>query len=151
MKKNIEYYLEDLVLNQEFELGTVDFTKASIIDFAEKYDPQPFHLDEKIATSMFGGLIASGMHTCSLASRIMVEKFLSKAAGMASPGLDEIRFLKPVFAGDTLKGKLTILESKVSKSRPDRGMIKVFIEMKKAGGELALSMIGKIIIGCKPT
>lgn len=90
------YYLEDLADKPEFDLGSITVSKESIIEFAEKFEPQKFHLDEVVAEKMFGGLIASGWHTASLCNRLLVDGFLGQAACMASPGIDQIRFLKPV-------------------------------------------------------
>jgi acyl dehydratase len=143
-------FLEDLESGREFDLGSVDVSKESIIDFAEKYDPQKFHLDEDVASKMFGGLIARGWHTASLCNRLVVDGFLGLAACMASPGVDELRFVKPVFGGDTLTGKLTVLSTKISENKPDRGLAKLQIEMFNADSSLVLSMIGKVIIGCRP-
>jgi acyl dehydratase len=144
------YYLEDLTDNLEFDLGSVDVSKESIIDFAEKFDPQKFHLDEDVAQKMFGGLIASGWHTASLCNRLLVDGFLGQAACMASPGVDKMRFLKPVYANDRLSGKLSVVSTKQFQSKPDRGLAKLKIEMSNADNELVISMIGNVIIGCKP-
>ncbi len=118
------YYLEDLTDGLAFDLGSIGITKESIIDFAEKYDPQKFHLDEDIAAKMFGGLIASGWHTASLCNRLLVDGFLGKAACMASPGVGNLQFIKPVFSNDHLTGKLTVISTKQSESKPDRGLAK---------------------------
>ncbi|MBV1872872.1 MAG: MaoC family dehydratase [Gammaproteobacteria bacterium] len=144
------FYLEDLNDGREFELGSLDITKESIIGFAEKFDPQAFHLDEGVASEMFGGLIASGWHTASLCNRLVVDGFLGSAACMASPGVDELRFVKPVFGGDVLTGKITVVSTKQSEKKPDRGLAKLQIEMFNAANELVLSMLGNVIIGCRP-
>jgi acyl dehydratase len=144
------FYLEDLESGREFDLGSVDLTTESIIDFAEKFDPQKFHLDEDVANKMFGGLIASGWHTASLCNRLLVDSFLGMAACLASPGVDELRFVKPVFSGDVLIGKLTVLSTKISEKKPDRGLAKLKIEMFNADKSLVMSMIGNVIIGCRP-
>ena len=143
------YYLEDLTDELEFDLGSIDITKESIIDFAEKYDPQQFHLDENVAEKMFGGLIASGWHTASLCNRLLVDGFLGQAACMASPGVDKLQFIKPVFANDNLTGKLAVISTKKSESKPDRGLAKLKVEMFNSNNDLVLSMIGNIIIACK--
>ena len=144
------YYLEDLTDELEFDIGSIDITKESIIDFAEKYDPQKFHLDENVAEKMFGGLIASGWHTASLCNRLLVDGFLVQAACLASPGVDQLQFIKPVFANDTLTGKLSVISTKQSESKPDRGLAKLKVEMFNAKNETVISMIGNIIIACKP-
>ena len=117
-------FLEDLNPGREFDVGSVTIDKDKMVAFAKEFDPQIFHIDEAVATQMFGGLIASGNYTSSLLNRLAVDGFLGKIACMASPGLDEVRFLKPVFAGDTLSGLITVIESKVSSSKPDRGLLK---------------------------
>jgi acyl dehydratase len=144
------FYLEDLENGREFKLGSVEVTKKNIIDFAEKYDPQAFHLDEDVASKMFGGLIASGWHTASMCSRLLVDGFFGKAACMASPGIDELRWIKPVFGGDVLTGKMVVVSTKRSEKKPDRGLTKFQIEMFNADNELVLSMFGLVIIGCRP-
>ncbi len=143
------YYLEDLTETFEFELGSLNVSKEDIIDFAKKYDPQKFHLEEESAKKMFGGLIASGWHTASLCQRLLVDSFLGKAACMASPGVDELKFIKPVYANDTLTGKLSVISKKKSTSKPDRGLVKLKLEMFNGNGEAVLSMIGNVIIACK--
>ena len=144
------YYLEDLPEGMTFNLGSVEITKDAIIEFAEKYDPQKFHLDEEVATSMFGGLIASGFQTMSLYQRLLVDGFLGMAACMASPGMDEVQFIRPVFAGDLLTGKLTILSTRRSESKPNRGMVKLRMEMFNAANEPVLGMIGMVMVGARP-
>jgi len=143
-------FLEDLSVEQEFKLGSISVSKEEIIDFAKKFDPQAFHLDDKIATKMFGGLIASGWHTSSLFSRLVVDGFLSKAACMASPGLDQLLFLKPVYADDVLTGKFSVLSIRQSKSKPDRGLVKLKGDLFNEKNEAVLSMVANIIIGCRP-
>ena len=143
-------YLEDLHEGRTFELGSVEVTKADMLAFAEEFDPQAFHVDENVAKEMFGGLIASGWHTASLAQRLMVDGFLGLAACMASPGVDDLRFVKPVFAGDVLSAKITIARTKRSQKKPDRGLAELRIEVFKAEDTLVLSMLGKVIVGCRP-
>jgi acyl dehydratase len=144
------FYLEDLENGREFKLGSVEVTKKSIIEFAEKYDPQVFHLDEDVAGKMFGGLIASGWHTVSLCSRLLVDGFFGAAACMASPGVDELRWVKPVFGGDVLTGKMVVVSTKRSETKPDRGLAKFQIEMFNADNVLVLRMLANVIIGCRP-
>jgi acyl dehydratase len=134
-----------------FELGSVSLNKDEIIEFASKYDPQKFHLDEAAAKPMFGGLIASGWQTASLFSRLLVDSFLGGVACLGSPGVDEIRFLKPVFADKPLAGKLSIGEKKLSKSRPDRGTVILECSMIDESDNAVFSMKGLVIIACKPT
>ena len=144
------YYLQDLTPGMTFELGTTSVSKDEIIEFAEKYDPQRFHLDEAVGTKMFGGLIASGWQTASLASRLIVDNFLGKAACMASPGVDELRFVRPLMADTQLTGTLTIIDATPSKSKPDRGMARMQIVLANDDGDPVLTMIGLVMIGCRP-
>jgi acyl dehydratase len=148
-RKNL-YYFDDFQEGQFFETGSVGISKEEIIDFARKYDPQPFHVDEEKAKILYGGLIASGWHTVSLCSRLMVDSLLNKTAGMGSPGVDELRFLKPVRPGNTLSGRFTIIGLKPSERKADRGTIKLKGEMLNQDGETVLSLIGTIIVARRP-
>lgn len=140
------YYFDDLKEEQVFEGGSITISREEIIDFARTYDPQPFHLDEEKAKILFGSLIASGWQTAALCSRMLVDSLLNKAAAMGSPGIDELRFLKPVRPGDTLSGRFTIGELKPSDRKADRGWMKVKGEMVNQNGEIALSFFVRIIV-----
>jgi len=140
------YYLEDLHEGMTFNLGSVEISKNAIIEFAERYDPQKFHLDEEVATSMFGGLIASGYQTMSLYQRLLVDGFLGMTACMASPGLDDVQFIRPVFAGDLLTGHLAILSARRSQSKPNRGVVKLEMKLLNAADEPVLGMTGMIMV-----
>ena len=139
-------YWDDLVEGESLDCRTIVLDLEEIIEFAQKYDPQPFHVDQEVAGFIFGGIIASGWHTAALCQRLLVDSFLSKTAGLGSPGVDELRFLKPVRPGDTLSGKLTITEIRPSKSKTDRGWIKAKGEMIRQDGEVVLSLVGTIIV-----
>ena len=103
-EKSIKYYWEDMPVGSTRDLGTITPTAEEIVAFATQFDPQPFHLDEEAAKqSVFGGLCASGWHTCSMAMRLMVTNFLLESSSQGSPGLENIKWLKPVFPGDTLR------------------------------------------------
>jgi acyl dehydratase len=125
-------------------------SSEEIITFAQKYDPQSFHLDEAAAIPMFGGLIASGFHTASCFNRLLVDGFLGNAACLGSPGVDALRFRRPVFADKSVTGKLTIGEKKLSKSRPDRGTVTLECVMLNEDGEAVFTMNGLVIIACTP-
>ena len=116
-------YFEDLVVGTKASFGRYEVTRDEVIDFASKYDPQPFHLsDEAAAQTYFGRLSASGWHTAAMAMRMAVENMKDqRSAGLGSPGIDELRWLKPVYPGDTLHVRGTILEKTPSRSRPDLG------------------------------
>jgi len=144
------HYLEDLDEDQVFKLGSVTVAKGDMIRFSEEFDPQAFHLDENVAGKMFGGIIASGWHTASMCHRLVVDNFLGLTACMASPGIDNIRFVKPVYADNVLTGRLTVVSTKKSTSKPDRGVAKLQIELFNADDALVFSMLGTVIVACRP-
>lgn len=122
-------YFEDYRAGEVFEFGDCLVTEEEILEFARRYDPQPFHVDPAAASdSIYGGLIASGWLTGSLMMRMVVEHFISPLSSMGSPGLDELRWLKPVRPGNRLSVRVTILETRRSQTKPDRGMIQVLQE-----------------------
>jgi len=139
----ITVYWEDLQPGQVLDLGGLTATREEIIAFASQFDPQPFHLDDEAAkASVFGGLCASGWHTCSMAMRLMVTNFLQTAASLGSPGLENVKWMKPVFPGDTLRLQHRILESRPMRSRPDVGLVRTHWEMFNQNGEQVLHMEG---------
>ena len=139
----IKYYWEDMTVGSVRDLGTASLTTEEIKEFAAKYDPQPFHLDEEAARhSMFGALCASGWQTCSLAMGMTVRGFLQEAASLGSPGLESLKWLKPVYPGDTLHLRQVILESRPLRSRPDVGIVRTRWEMSNQRGEPVMQMEG---------
>jgi acyl dehydratase len=139
-----EHYFEDFEPGQVFELGSHDVTEAEIVEFAERWDPQPFHTDaEAAAESVFGGLIASGWHTGAMWMRLYVDSLLGGMTSMGSPGIEELRWLAPVRPGDTLHGRLTVLETTPSERRPDRGTVRIRGEMVNGEGVVVMSMISR--------
>jgi len=136
-------YWEDLVPGSVRQLGTVTPTREEILEFAQKFDPQPFHLSEEGGkASLFGGLCASGWHTCSMAMGLMVRNFLLNSSSLGSPGLENIKWLKPVHPGDTLRLEHEILESRPSKSKPDVGLTRTVWRMYNQDGDQVLHMEG---------
>lgn len=134
---------EDLEVGSVRELGAVTPTREQILDFARQFDPQPFHLDDEAArTSVFGSLCASGWHTCAMAMRLMVDNFLRDSTSLGSPGLDSLKWLKPVFPGDTLTLRHTILDRRAVSSRPDVGLVRTLWEMHNQDGAPVLRMDG---------
>ncbi len=134
-------YYEDYELDGIYELGSVTVTQAEIIEFAERFDPQPFHTDLKLAEhSIYGGVIASGWHTGSMMMRLLVDGFHSSASSLGSPGTDKMRWPVPVRGGDELSGRVTVLEKRLSKSKPDRGIMKTLVELLNQNGELVMEM-----------
>ena len=139
----IKYYWEDFYPGQVLETGGLSLSVEEIIEFARKYDPQPFHIDsEKAKQTYFGGLIASGWQTASLCMRMICDLYLLEAASLGSPGVDELRWVKPVRPGDTLHLKVTVLETRASASRPDMGTMRARSEVCNQHGELVMHMSG---------
>lgn len=144
-------FFEDYVPGHVYEFGAITVSEPEIIDFARRYDPQYFHIDPaKAAASEFGGIIASGFHTVSLAMRMYVDHYLSHVASLASPGVDDIRWPNPLRPGDTLRVRVTILEARLSRSKPDRGIVRARVEAINQRDELALSMTVVSILGRRP-
>lgn len=140
---DIHIYWEDLQVGQVRQLGQIKPTREDIIAFAKQFDPQPFHLDDEAAkASVFGALCASGWHTCALAMRLMVTEFLCHTSSMGSPGLENIKWLKPVFPDDELRLQTTVLETKPMGKRPDIGMTRNLWEMFNQHGDKVLHMEG---------
>lgn len=139
----IRYYWEDLTVGSSRELGSVSPGKDDILAFARQFDPQPFHLDESAAKeSIFGALCASGWHTCALAMRLMVDNFLCQSSSLGSPGLESLKWPKPVFADDSLRLRQTVLDTRPMNSRPDVGLVRTRWEMRNQRDELVLLMEG---------
>lgn len=120
----VKWYFEDFVVGETHSVGSRAVTEEEIIAFARQFDPQPFHVDKDAAAkSIFGGIIASGWHTCGIIMRLMVDGFLSDSASLGSPGLEQVRWIKPVRGGDTLSVTTSILDVKPSTSKTDRGIV----------------------------
>jgi acyl dehydratase len=135
---------DDFAPGQEYELGSVTVTQDEIVQFARRYDPQTFHVDPDAAKeSVFGGLIASGWHTGAMWMRLYVDSMLGSSAGQGSPGVEELRWLAPVRPGDTLSGRLTVLETTPSERRPDRGTVRIRGEMVNQDGVTVMSMVSR--------
>ncbi|MFT3975949.1 MAG: MaoC family dehydratase [Sphingomonas bacterium] len=119
-------YFEDIAIGAKSSFGHYEVTRDEVIAFARKYDPQPFHLsDEAAAQTHFGRLSASGWHTCAMVMSMIVENLKNhKQAGLGSPGVDELRWLKPVYPGDTLRCETEVIEKRQSQSRPEMGIFK---------------------------
>jgi acyl dehydratase len=134
-------YFEDYPEGAVFELGSIEVDPAEVQSFAERFDPQPFHVDPQAAAlSPYGGIIASGWHTASLMMRLLALGFLSPASSLGSPGIDELRWLAPVRPGDRLSGRVTVLSANPSRSKPDRGIVITLIEMRNQAGDTVLSL-----------
>jgi len=142
-----ERYFEDYLPGSVYEFGTVTVTEREIIEFAERFDPQPMHIDpEYAAQGRYGGIIASGWHTIGLAMRLLVDHYLSKVAGLASPGVDEVRWPNPLRPGDSLRIRVSVLDARPSRSKPDRGVVRTLIEALNQNDLLVLSMVAMSIV-----
>jgi len=134
-------YFEDYVEGDVHSFGSVAVEADEIMEFAKRYDPQAFHTDPEAAKQTpFRGLIASGWHTVGLMMRLYVEHYLTHVASLASPGIDELRWLKPVRPGDTLSVRVTVLKATPSRSKPDRGAVTSFIEVFNQAGEAVMTL-----------
>ena len=136
-------HLEDFREGEVREFGNHIVTREEIIEFAVKYDPQPFHTDDEAAqASLFGGLCASGWHTCAMAMRLMCDSYLLDSASLGSPGIDNLRWLKSVFPGDTLGGTMTVLEARPMASKPHVGLVRSAWDIRNQHGQPVLTMEG---------
>jgi acyl dehydratase len=144
-------YFEDFTVGEVFELGARALSRDEIIAFARDYDPQPFHVDPEAARdSIYGGLIASGWQTIGVFMSLLVRNLINDAASMGSPGIDEIKWLKPVRPGNRLSARIRVLETIPSKSRPDRGIIKTQGELTNDDGELVMTIRAVNFFGRRP-
>jgi acyl dehydratase len=143
-------YWEDFQIGERAEPGRHTFTEDEIVEFGRRYDPQPFHVDvENARRSAFGGLIASGWQTCAIGMRLMVEGYIRQTVSLGSPGIDNIRWLKPVRPGDTISYSRIVLESRASTTRKGVGLVKHRWEAVNQRGELVLTMEGWGMFGRK--
>ncbi len=139
----ISIWWEDLQVGEVRDLGTISPTREEIIAFASQFDPQPFHLDDEAGkASVFGGLSASGWHTCGMAMRLMVTNFLHQTSSLGSPGLESLKWLKPVYPGDVLRLQHTITDKRPMSKRPDVGLVRTVWEMFNQRGDKVLHMEG---------
>ncbi len=141
-------FFEDVELGNPDRFGAYEVTRDEVVDFARKYDPQPFHVDEEMAKqSVFGGLCASGWHTCAMTMRILVDHMMDQGfAGMGSPGVDGIKWKKPVFPGDVLSVSGEVLEKRESESRPNLGLIKSRYQVFNQKDELVMEVVTNAMV-----
>jgi acyl dehydratase len=143
-------YFEDYVEGSTFEYGEISLTAEEIMEFARRFDPQPIHVDpEYAARGPFSGLIASGWHTAGVMMRLLADHFISHVASMASPGVDEIRWFIPVRPGDTLSIRVTVLETRRSRSKPDRGIVRSLVEVLNQNKEVVMSLKPVSMVKCR--
>ena len=134
-------YFEDFPTGLTVDLGSVTLTSESIVEFARAYDPQPMHTDPEAArSSIYGGLIASGWHTAALYMRLLVDALLGDSDSAGSPGIENLRWLKPVAPGDTLRGRFTVTEARLSRSRPEWGIVRSRGEMLNQADEVVMQL-----------
>ncbi len=144
-------YFEDFTPGQVIELGSHTITRDEIIAFARQFDPQPFHLDDEAAKkTIYGGLIASGWHTGAISMRLLYDGLVKDTVSLGSPGVDELRWVKPVRSGDTLSGRVTVLECIPSRSKPDRGIVRSTVELRNQHGDVVVTSKGLSLFGRRP-
>jgi acyl dehydratase len=145
-------YLDDLSPSKVYDLGAVMLTEKEIVDFAALYDPQPFHVDvEAASASIYGGVIASGWQTVCVFMRLFVDGLLSEAAAMGSPGLDELHWLHPVRPGDRLRARVEVVETRPSRSKPDRGIAKLRCVMTNQADHDVLTFVANVLFRRRET
>jgi acyl dehydratase len=143
-------HFEDYPLGSVAQYGPIEVDEAEVIAFGRRYDPQEFHVDpQRAAKGPFGGVIASGWHTGSMMMRVLVDRYLSRVAAMGSPGMDELRWLAPVRPGDRLYVRVTVIEARVSASKPDRGLVRILIEVLNDKGVVVMSVKAMTLVRCR--
>jgi acyl dehydratase len=144
-------YFEDVELGETTRFGRYEVTREEIVDYARQFDPQPFHLDEEAArASMFGGLIASGWHTGAMFIRMVCDDMVPEAATAGSLGFDDLKWLKPVRPGDVLSVESVVRGKSESRSRPDRGTVKIESRVSNQRGEVVMSLVSLVIYLRRP-
>jgi acyl dehydratase len=147
----IARYFEDYLPGSTSEHGPIRVDETEVVDFGRRFDPQPFHVDVDVAAAgPFGGLIASGWHTCALMMRLLAEEYLSPASSLGSPGVDELRWSLPVRPGDELTLRATVEEAQPSRSKPDRGIVKTRVELTNQAGDVVLRLLATNFIRRRP-
>ena len=151
MSDGLRYY-EDLVVGSTASFGHYEVTREEVIEFATKYDPQPFHLsDEAAAQTFFGRLSASGWHTAAITMRMAVDNMKDQRnAGLGSPGIDELKWVRPVYPGDTLRCESELLDKRLSASRPDMGITKGRTTVFNQHDEVVMTFVANGLIRTRP-
>lgn len=145
-------YFEDLQVGAETYFGSYEVTREEVLEFARKYDPQPFHLsDEEAARTHFGRLAASGWHTTAMTMAVLARHVVAhEQAGLGSPGIDELRWTKPVYPGDTLHVRGKILDKTPSRSKPDMGSYRTYTSVTNQDDQLVMSFTSIVLIRRRP-
>jgi acyl dehydratase len=147
-----ERYFEDYVAGSVYEFGDFTVTEADVVDFAKRFDPQYIHTDpDRAKNGPFKGLIASGWHSGAILCRLMVDHYISHVASLGSPGVDEMRWLHPVRPGDKLRIRTKITETRLSKSKPDRGLVSCEVEMINQEDQPVMSLKITNLLSKRPT
>jgi acyl dehydratase len=134
-------YFEDYIPGSVHEFGAIAVEPDEVVSFGKRFVPLSYHTDPEAAkTSLYGGLIASGWHTAGLMMRLYTDNYLSRVANLGSPGVDELRWEKPVYPGDELSIRVTVLETRRSESKPDRGIVRSFVEVLNQKREVVMSL-----------
>jgi acyl dehydratase len=145
-------WFEDYEPGAVHEYGYATLTEDELLDFAHKFDPQPMHIDPAFAAAgPFGGLIASGWHTAGLMMRLLADNYLSKVAGLASPGVDELRWPHPVRPGDVLRLRAEVVEARESRSKPDRGVVRTRASLLNQDDVVVMTMLAVNLVAKRPS
>jgi acyl dehydratase len=145
------FHWEDFAPGFVLQLGSVVVTREEVLAFAARFDPQPFHLDDEAAAgSLFGRLAASGWHTCAMAMRLMCDAYLNESSSLGSPGIENLRWLKPVYPGDTLGGEMAVLEARPMNSKPHVGLVLSRWRLFNQDGVDVMTMQGWGMFGRRP-
>jgi acyl dehydratase len=143
-------YFEDYVPGSVHEFGFIEVDANEVIEFGKRFVPLSYHVDPQAAKkSIYGGLIASGWHTAALMMRLYTDNYLSRVANLGSPGVDEVRWNKPVFPGDVLSIRVTVMEARRSTSKPDRGILRSFVEVMNQKREVVMSVQSVLLVLCR--
>lgn len=146
------HWLEDFEVGQRFVSQGMTFTEASIIDFASRYDPQRFHIDaEAAARTHFRGVIASGFQTLAVSFRLFFDLGVLRESGLGAPGIEDLRWTSPVRPGDTLRAEVEVLEIKPSRSKPDRGIVRLGYTVRNHRGEVVMTLTVPQIVSRRPS
>ena len=145
-----ERYFEDYIAGSVHQFGSIAVEQEEVLAFGRRYDPHDFHTDPEAAQeSVYGGLIASGWHTAALMMRLYTDHYLSHVASLGSPGVDELRWSKPVRPGDELSIRVTVRDTRRSRSRPERGIVCSFVEVLNQDEQVVMSMEAVNFIRCR--
>lgn len=144
-------YLEDFEIGQQFTASRGPLSEEEIIAFAKDFDPQHFHLDPETAKdTLYGGLIASGWHTAAISMRLMCDAYMVDTLATGSPGVDELRWIKPVYPGDSLTARIQVDDVRPSQSRPTMGVIKIYVETLNQNNQVVLTFRGTVFVNRQP-